>query len=73
MATKTKSSSVKKSCTSCVHGCIRCMSKGHVELMVMLLVTVFGLVIVMSISNFRMREQQTVIETQAHQIELLKQ
>jgi len=49
------------------------MSKGHVELMVMLLVTVFGLVIVMSISNFRMREQQTVIETQAHQIELLKQ
>jgi len=48
------------------------MPKGHVELMTMLLVVVFGLVTVMTIANFRMRAQQEIIVQQAQQIESLK-
>ncbi|HBU28057.1 TPA: hypothetical protein DEB00_03000 [Candidatus Uhrbacteria bacterium] len=62
----------KSTCASCKNGCMRCMPKGHVELMTMLLVVVFGLVTVMTIANFRMRAQQEIIVQQAQQIESLK-
>ena len=52
--------------------CVNCAPVGHTEVMAMLLVAVFGLVTVMSLANYRVTEQQQVIQSQANQIEALQ-